>query len=195
MPVASKLQVERRGKPLHLLLLHGYLRLLQERPLLTKALTSAILPALGNLLAQSLDKRRKSEKSPKNVDFAGPFRFAVYGFLVTGPLSHYLYLFMDQVIPSSAPLAGLRRLLLDRFIIAPTFLLLFFCVMNILEGKDLAFLNQKLKKGYWLALKMNWKVWTPFQFINMTYIPVQFRVLFANMVAFFWYAYLASARK
>ncbi|KAK7172796.1 hypothetical protein R3I93_002808 [Phoxinus phoxinus] len=44
-------------------------------------------------------------------------------------------------------------------------------------------------------MKMNWKVWTPFQFININYIPVQFRVLFANLVALFWYAYLASVRK
>jgi peroxisomal membrane protein 2 len=71
---------------------------------------------------------------------------------------------------------------------------------------------------------MNWKVWTPFQFININYVAVevssshwlffyaliwnvvvlcyqyvllcfQFRVLFANMVALFWYAYLASVRK
>ncbi|TNN21620.1 Peroxisomal membrane protein 2 [Liparis tanakae] len=42
---------------------------------------------------------------------------------------------------------------------------------------------------------MNWKVWTPFQFININFVPVQFRVLFANMVALFWYAYLASVRR
>lgn len=68
---------------------------------------------------------------------------------------------------------------------------------------------------------MNWKVWTPFQFVNINFVPVQvgagirpnpatavrhrccsrscsvfqFRVLFANMVALFWYAYLASVRK
>lgn len=67
---------------------------------------------------------------------------------------------------------------------------------------------------------MNWKVWTPFQFVNINFVPVQvcagfpqnpvtdvhplcftnpfffqFRVLFANIVALFWYAYLASVRK
>ncbi|XP_075069150.1 peroxisomal membrane protein 2 isoform X2 [Mixophyes fleayi] len=113
----------------------------------------------------------------------------------TGPLSHYFYLFLEQLVPSSVPLAGLRRLLLDRLIVAPAFLLLFFIVMNFLEGKDLNTLNRKLKDSYWSALKMNWKVWTPFQFINVNYVPVQFRVLFANFVAFFWYTYLASTRK
>ncbi|XP_029474868.1 pescadillo homolog isoform X3 [Rhinatrema bivittatum] len=31
-----------------------------------------------------------------------------------------------------------------------------------------------MKIGYWKALKMNWKVWTPFQFINVNYVPVQY---------------------
>lgn len=81
-------------------------------------------------------------------------------------------------------------------------------------------LEKKLKGSFWTALKMNWKVWTPFQFVNINFVPVQvcagfhhnpvtdahlfglthpfffqFRVLFANMVALFWYAYLASVRK
>ncbi|XP_053324524.1 peroxisomal membrane protein 2 [Spea bombifrons] len=195
MPVASKPLPEPRSAPLHALLLQSYLRLLKERPVLTKALTSAILSALGNLLSQNIEKRKRGQKSSRNVDLAGPLRFGVYGFLFTGPLSHYFYLFLEQLVPSSVPLAGFRRLLLERLIVAPAFLLLFFFVMNVLEGKDLATLNQKLKDGYWSALKMNWKVWTPFQFINVNYIPAQFRVLFANLVAFFWYAYLSSVRK
>ncbi|XP_031697269.1 protein SYM1-like [Anarrhichthys ocellatus] len=42
-----------------------------------------------------------------------------------------------------------------------------------------------MRGSYWTALKMNWKVWTPFQFININFVPVQFRVLFANSVALF----------
>ncbi|XP_053558188.1 peroxisomal membrane protein 2 [Bombina bombina] len=194
MPQMSKPVRELKSEPLHLLLIRSYLQLLKSRPLLTKAVTSGILSALGNLQAQAISKRRKGQKS-SSVDLIGPLRYAAYGFLFTGPLSHFFYLYLEQLIPSSLPLSGLRRLLLDRLIFAPAFLLLFFTVMNILEGKDLATLRQKLKDGYWRALKMNWKVWTPFQFINVTYIPVQFRVLFANVVAFFWYTYLASIRK
>ncbi|OCU01604.1 hypothetical protein XELAEV_18007395mg [Xenopus laevis] len=192
MPVASK--PVPGSAPLHTVLLLRYLQLLHSRPVLTKALTSAILSALGNILSQTIQKWRKEQKAPQNVDLRGPFRFAVYGLLFTGPLSHYFYLLLEQLVPSSAPLAGLQRLLIERLMIAPAFLLLFFLVMNLLEGKNLAKLNKKLRDHYWSALKLNWKVWTPFQFININYIPVQFRVLFANLVAFFWYAYLASTR-
>ncbi|KAG8596596.1 hypothetical protein GDO81_001981 [Engystomops pustulosus] len=195
MPLASKPIPEREHAHLHTVLLRTYLQLLHSRPVLTKALTSAILSALGNLLSQRIERRHQCESPTKKVDLIAPLRFAAYGFFFTGPLSHYFYLFLEQWIPSSLPLAGLRRLLLDRLIIAPAFLLLFFIVINFLEGKNLKALNQTLKERYWSALKMNWKVWTPFQFINVNYVPVQFRVLFANMVAFFWYTYLASTRK
>ena len=36
------------------------------------------------------------------------------------------------------------------------------------------------------------RVWTPVQFINFSYVPLQFRVLFANVVALGWNAYLAA---
>ncbi|CAM4659906.1 unnamed protein product, partial [Caretta caretta] len=116
-------------------------------------------------------------------------------FLFTGPLSHYFYLYLEQLIPSNVPFAMVKRLLLDRLVVAPPFLLLFFFVMNLLEGKDLSAFAEKIKSGYWVALKMNWKVWTPVQFINVNYVPMQFRVLFGNLVSLFWFAYLASIKK
>ncbi|KAM4857661.1 peroxisomal membrane protein 2 isoform X2 [Urocitellus parryii] len=117
---------------------------------------------------------------------------AVSRFFITGPLSHYFYLLMDHWIPPGAPWAGIRRLLLDRLVFAPAFLLLFFLVMNLLEGKDAETLATKMRSGFWPALRMNWRVWTPLQFVNINYVPLQFRVLFANLAALVWYVYLAS---
>uniref|UniRef100_A0A8C5L027 Peroxisomal membrane protein 2 n=1 Tax=Jaculus jaculus TaxID=51337 RepID=A0A8C5L027_JACJA len=62
-------------------------------------------------------------------------------------------------------------------------------------GKDINTFTAKMRSGFWPALQMNWQMWTPLQFININYVPLQFRVLFANLVALFWYAYLASLGK
>ncbi|XP_038618676.1 peroxisomal membrane protein 2 [Tachyglossus aculeatus] len=171
------------------------LRLLRLYPLLAKALTSGIFSALGNFLAQVIEKRGRKEKRSQSLELSGPLRYAIFGFLFTGPLSHFFYQSMEQRIPAAVPLAMVGRLLLDRLVFAPVFLLLFFFVMNLLEGQNLATFSKKMRTGYWKALKTNWKVWTPVQFININYVPVQFRVLFANLVALFWYAYLATLRK
>uniref|UniRef100_A0AAY4CIA1 Peroxisomal membrane protein 2 n=1 Tax=Denticeps clupeoides TaxID=299321 RepID=A0AAY4CIA1_9TELE len=106
---------------------------------------------------------------------------------ITGPCSHHFYQMLEVLLPASQPHFMVKRLLLDRLLYAPLLLLLFFLVMNVLE---------KVRRDYLAALTMNWKVWTPFQFVNINYVPVQVsRFLFSNVVALFWYAYLASGRK
>ncbi|PNI12984.1 PXMP2 isoform 4, partial [Pan troglodytes] len=115
---------------------------------------------------------RKKENS-RSLDVGGPLRYAVYGFFFTGPLSHFFYFFMEHWIPPEVPLAGLRRLLLDRLVLAPAFLMLFFLIMNFLEGKDASAFAAKMRGGFWPALRMNWRVWTPLQFININYVPLK----------------------
>ncbi|XP_062874016.1 peroxisomal membrane protein 2 [Trichomycterus rosablanca] len=177
-------------------LLQQYLLLLKKYPIITKSVTSAILSATGNLLSQAVEakKKLKEGRSRKNVDVYGPLRFAVFGLVITGPVSHYFYQLLEVMFPAAVSFPMLKRLLLERLVFAPAFLLLFFTVMNALEGKSIADLQDTVKTRYWAALKMNWKVWTPFQFININYVPVQFRVLFANLIALFWNAYLTSVR-
>ncbi|XP_075753984.1 peroxisomal membrane protein 2 [Pelodiscus sinensis] len=187
-PALSKPPLPRR-------LLARYLLLLRMRPLLTKAASSAVLSALGSLLSQVIERSRRKPGTSKSLDLSGPLRFAIYGFLFTGPLSHYFYLYLEQLIPPDAAFAVIKRLLVDRLLVAPPFLVLFFFVMNLLEGKDLSAFTEKMRSSYWAALKMNWKVWTPVQFVNVNYVPLQFRVLFGNLVALFWFAYLASIKK
>nr|XP_004544619.1 peroxisomal membrane protein 2 [Maylandia zebra] len=194
MPVQSR---SVRDSSVHFRLLQQYLVLLKKYPILTKSVTSGILSALGNLLSQFVEARKKAQKGApvSNIDAAGAARYTIYGLLITGPVSHLFYQLMEVWIPTTDRFCVVKRLLLDRLIFAPGFLLLFYFVMNILEAKGWTDFEKKMRRSYWTALKMNWKVWTPFQFININFVPVQFRVLFANMIALFWYAYLASVRK
>ncbi|XP_058896763.1 peroxisomal membrane protein 2 [Kogia breviceps] len=194
-PGASKLRVEADLGAFPRRALAQYLRLLRLYPVLTKAATSGILSALGNFLAQLIEKKQEKENCSQKLDVRGPLRYAIYGFFFTGPLGHFFYLFMEHWIPPEAPLAGVTRLLLDRLLFAPAFLALFFLIMNFLEGKDTAAFAAKMKRGFWPALQMNWQVWTPVQFINVNYVPLQCRALFANLAALFCYTCLASLGK
>ncbi|XP_041854549.1 peroxisomal membrane protein 2 [Melanotaenia boesemani] len=186
-----------RDASLHFRLLQQYLVLLKKYPILTKSVTSGILTALGNLLSQIVEARKKAKSGAQvnEIDVAGATRYAIFGLFITGPVSHFFYQLMEIWMPTTDPFCVVKRLLLDRLIFAPGFLLLFYFVMNILEAKGWNDFEKKMRQSYWTALKMNWKVWTPFQFINVNFVPVQFRVLFANIIALFWYAYLATVRK
>uniref|UniRef100_G1TEE1 Peroxisomal membrane protein 2 n=1 Tax=Oryctolagus cuniculus TaxID=9986 RepID=G1TEE1_RABIT len=146
---------------------------------------SAILSAFSNFLAQMIEKKRKKDNS-QNLDVTGPLRYAIYGFFFTGPVSHFFYLFMESWIPSEVPLAGVKRLLLDRLLFAPAFLLLFFLVMNFLETQYMCITHT------YPRVHILWQLYTPPISIHK---PMHLRVLFANLVALFWYAYLASLGK
>ncbi|KAI5756951.1 unnamed protein product [Gulo gulo] len=194
-PAASKLRAREGLGALPQRALAQYLRLLRLYPVFTKAATSGILSALGNFLAQMIEKKREKGNCSQKLDVGGPLRYAIYGFFFTGPLSHLFYLFMERWIPSEVPLAGVKRLLLDRLLFAPALLLLFLLIVSFLEGKDAAAVAVQIRRRFWPALRVNWQVWTPAQFVNINYVPLQFRVLFANLVSLFWYMYLASLGK
>ncbi|XP_075837701.1 peroxisomal membrane protein 2 isoform X2 [Microtus pennsylvanicus] len=133
-PAASRLRAKSEFGSLPRRALAQYLLLLKLYPVFTKAVSSGILSALGNLLAQMIEKKQK--KDSQSLDVRGLLRYLVYGFFVTGPLSHYFYLFMEYWIPPEVPLAIVKRLLLDRLLFAPAFLLLFFLIINLLEETE-----------------------------------------------------------
>lgn len=48
------------------------------------------------------------------------------------------------------------------------------------QAKGWGDFEKKIRGSYWTALKMNWKVWTPFQFININFVPVQVCISLAS---------------
>lgn len=39
---------------------------------------------------------------------------------------------------------------------------------------------EKIRETYWIALKMNWRIWTISQYININYVPLQVSQLHVN---------------
>ena len=61
-----------------------------------------------------------------------------------------------------------------------------------MEGKHEQ-INDKLSKDWLPTLMTNYSVWIPAQLINFKVVPPQLRVLWANVVGFFWSIYLSNA--
>ncbi|XP_078600249.1 peroxisomal membrane protein 2-like [Branchiostoma floridae x Branchiostoma japonicum] len=170
-----------------------YILLLRRNPIVTKAITSGLVSALGNILSQKIISYRGGKPAP--IEWLSVLRYSAVGSFVTAPCAHFFHRWLERTIPPDKEYAALKRLLADRILFAPPLIFLFFLVMNALEGQNLAVFQMKMKEMYWTTLKMNWKVWTVFMFININYVPVQYRVLFVSMVALLWQTILASIRK
>lgn len=168
--------------------LTSYNGCLVSHPLVTKACTSAVTASLGDYLGQIISQQR-------TIDLRSVGRYAVFGLLVSGPLAHNFYLLLDRLVPPGRRGAAIKRLLIDRLGFAPLLMFLSFYLLARMEGKSHNVAQEEVRQKFWSALKMNWRVWTPVQYININYVPQQYRSLFANIVALFWIMYITNKRR
>ena len=61
-----------------------------------------------------------------------------------------------------------------------------------MQGRGLDSAWATIQTRYQPSLIANWKIWTIPQILNLSLVPVKFRVLVANLVAFIWNIYLSS---
>ncbi|XP_022152060.1 protein sym-1 [Momordica charantia] len=159
--------------------LSWYLALLAKYPVLVKSVTSGILNGLGDLICQLV-----FEKSP-SADLKRTFRFSLLGLALVGPALHYWYLYLSKLVTMPGASGAFLRLLLDQFIFTPVFLGAFLTGLVTLEGRP-SHVIPKLQQEWFSSVVANWKLWIPFQFFNFRFVPQQFQVLAANVLALAW---------
>ncbi|KAF2486707.1 hypothetical protein BDY17DRAFT_291969 [Neohortaea acidophila] len=167
-------------------MLRWYQARLASRPILTQAVSTAILFATGDVLAQqAVEKKGISEHTLERTG-----RMALYGGCVFGPGATLWYRFLQRQIkfPGKPNTEIVARVLTDQTVFASTNLFLFLSSMALMEGSDP---KAKLEKSYFEALKKNWMVWPGVQFMNFKYVPLNYQVLVVNGVSIGWNCYLS----
>ncbi|TKY62762.1 Mpv17 protein [Spatholobus suberectus] len=159
--------------------LSWYLALLGKYPVPVKALTSAILTLIGDLICQLVIDQVQS------LDFKRTFIFTFLGFALVGPTLHFWYLYLSKLVTLPGASGALLRLVLDQFLFSPIFIGVFLSTLVTLEGRPSQAVP-KLKQEWFSAVLANWQLWIPFQFLNFRFVPQQFQVLAANVVALVW---------
>ncbi|KAL2320595.1 hypothetical protein Fmac_029564 [Flemingia macrophylla] len=160
-------------------LLSWYSSLLGKYPVLVKALTSAILTLFGDLVCQFVIDKVQS------LDFKRTFVFTFLGFALVGPTLHFWYLYLSKLVTLPGTSGALLRLVIDQFLFSPIFIGVFLSTLVTLEGRP-SQVVPKLKQEWFSAVLANWQLWIPFQFFNFRFVPQQFQVLVANVVALAW---------
>lgn len=194
-------------------MLGWYRARLAARPLLTQAVTTSFLFAVGDITAQQLVEKKGFEKH----DLARTGRMALYGgsqsspqptlsclvtplrgfshltltlpTVVFGPAAATWYKFLQQKVNlGTANRTILARVACDQLIFAPTFIGIFLSSMAVLEGTSP---REKLAKSYKPALMTNYLIWPFVQLVNFKFVPLQHRLLFVNLVSIGWNCYLS----
>ncbi|GAB5363088.1 hypothetical protein AAMO2058_000853300 [Amorphochlora amoebiformis] len=189
----------------------AYLATLSEYPLPTKMVTSGVLSASGDALAQAIE----FNDNPKPYEFRRSLVMATIGLAFTAPLLHMWYgglhhFFFEGLGREWLAAAGLSSklpttlalLAADQLLFSPIATVLFF-MMNGIGTSLAAFdfnlmpriraVNETLRREYWTTMINNWKLWPAAQLLNFFFVPLQFQVLFSNFVGLIWTCYLSLA--
>merc|ERR1740138_864348 len=66
-------------------------------------------------------------------------------------------------------------------------------VLGMLQGMDLAQIEQRISSTLWDTLKAQWAFWIPAQLINFKYVPVRHQLNFVLVVSLAWTTFLSLA--
>lgn len=156
---------------------------LTNYPLLTKSLSAAVLAAMSDILAQFLTQ--------PTTDLQRVARYAVYGLIAIGPMGHFWHLFLDRAVLLPGPQAVLAKVFLDQFAFSPLNTLLFFSVMKLAEGVQVAATCEFLRNNFFGTMRDSYRLWPLVNVVNFSIVPSQYRVVFTSAVSIFWIAFLS----
>lgn len=170
----------------------AYNAALEASPLATKSITAGTILGAADLAGQTIENNIKEVDT--KIDVGRFVRFAIFGFVLQAPWNHFYYQILDGALPPTEdPLTATTgvKVVIDQFVQAPIFTGLIFLFLGTLEGKSLDEVKSQLDENYSDTMIANWKLWVPATMVNLAFCPPVLRVLFLNIVFFFWSIFLS----
>ena len=172
-----------------------YSRALAAQPRAVKGCTSSALYFVGDLAAQSVEGRGPLAREPQGppIDLARTARMTAWG-LCFGVSAHSWYGVLD----------GLRRrwrwtgaggvaktVFFEQFTWTPVLNASMFFALKVMEGGSAADGVQSVRERLLPTLRWTLTVWPAAQAVNFALVPVAYQVLYINVLAMFWSAFLS----
>ncbi|KAL5414292.1 Protein required for ethanol metabolism [Paraphaeosphaeria minitans] len=158
---------------------------LKKAPLLTQSITTAVLFATGDVIAQQAVERKGLDKH----ELARTGRMFAYGGIIFGPVATKWYTFLaNRVSLSTTNRTIAARVAADQFVFAPINMTCFLSSMAYFEGSSV---KDKLNKAWVPGMTNNFLLWPWVQAVNFKFVPLEHRVLVVNFVALGWNCYLS----
>ena len=166
-----------------------YNGLLQRKPLATKSVSCMAIFTLGDILSQTFEK--KLSKTQK-FDWQRSARVGMYGGVFAGPSLHFYYSYiLPYLIPGSSMKSIVKKICFDQTVGVSIMISMFYTVQTLLNKGTFTDVRNNIAANYWTTLKTNWMFWPPLMFLNFTFVPIQFQVLFVNVFGVAWNGYLS----
>ncbi|GJQ85204.1 hypothetical protein Trydic_g13047 [Trypoxylus dichotomus] len=143
---------------------------------------------VGDLLQQEIEYQQNM--LPRRYDWNRLVQMTIVG-LGYGPLHHYFYLGIHKLWPVPGIRSVAKKIMADQFVMSPTCIVYFFFAAGLLEKKSLLECKEELYAKALELYTVDWCVWPPTQFINFYFLPVQYQVLYINVMTMLYNVFLS----
>lgn len=153
---------------------------LAKKPILTKALTSAVGFALGDILAQCF------LGGDAAFDWARFARVTSFGFVLHGTTGHVWYGKLDQLLPGTEAWKVAVKVAADQVLWAPIFTAMYFSYLGLAEGRSMDYIKAKIQNDTMAGVTASWKVWPIVHAVSFRFVPTELRILYINSIQVRW---------
>ena len=169
----------------------SYNHVLATHPVVTKAVTSAVVYSLGDAIAQKSEKGGTAE-----LDVARILRSGLAGGLGHGPLSHVWYNlsedFFNNVVHWTAWWSFLPKIVVDQTVWGPLWTMLYIILLGSMKQEPLEKMVGDVKSSTIPLVLDGLKLWPLAHCVTYGLIPVENRLLWVDLVEIAWVTILAN---
>mmetsp|Transcript_23536 Transcript_23536/g.36294 ORF Transcript_23536/g.36294 Transcript_23536/m.36294 type:complete len:320 (-) Transcript_23536:64-1023(-) len=170
---------------------NGYNQILHSAPVATKAVTSASVYAIGDIMAQ------KSEgKSVDEIDQMRTFRSLIAGLIGHGPLSHLWYNISEScftdVLHWTQWWSFLPKILVDQTVWGPIWNNTYILLLGMMQLRPVKDITREMRETTMPLILSGLKLWPLAHCVTYGLIPVENRLLWVDLVEIIWVSILAS---
>lgn len=189
-----------------------YMDSLEDRPVITKSLTTGIIQLLSDYFAQVVEGLRIQQHPEgeqgrqsncrdvillKGYDFRRGLALLADGVILSGPLLHYAFEFMEHCFPtendegsSSPSIEVALHVLANDYLVDTTYLFISFFFVAIAEG-HIRNIWTLFRKDFLATVQASWGLsimLMPVEYLCFSFLPVKLRVLSMNFIDILWSA-------
>ncbi|EFP08004.1 hypothetical protein CRE_14739 [Caenorhabditis remanei] len=180
-------------------ILHYLQRRLARNPLPTQMVIAGTISGTGDCLAQYLAHNKEWDKWR-----TARFAFLSSCFMVSDRKSQHIYIIsikaptlfiwyrlLEKVRGGSQKLLLAKKLCIDQLCFSPCFNAAILFNMRFLQYQSVGTSWELLKEDWLNIYTSSLKVWPFVQVVNLYFVPLNYRVIVNQVIAFFWNCYLS----
>ncbi|CAD6240573.1 GSCOCG00008852001-RA-CDS, partial [Cotesia congregata] len=147
----------------------------------------------SNQLVNLTNKFEDNDSASSGLDVIRTRNMTMIG-IIQGPFHHYFYGFLDKFLPGKTATSIVKKTFLDQVIASPTCLSIFFFGHEMLEQRDLRLIYGEILAKLLETYKVDCCFWPPTQIVNFLFIPIQYRVIYINLMNVFYNIFLSHTK-